>query len=63
MKNVGSYDRVIRYVVGAGLIVAGYLSQGTTRYILWGISLLPILTATIRFCPLWVPFRINTYKK
>jgi hypothetical protein len=63
MKNVGSIDRIIRYVGAAVLIVAGIFSGGVTRYILWGISLVPILTATFQFCPLWLPFKINTYKK
>ena len=63
MKNVGSYDRLIRFVAAAILIVAGILAGGTTRAILWVVALLPLLTATFRFCPLWVPFHINTYKK
>lgn len=63
MKNVGSYDRVIRFVAAAVLIFAGILTGGTIRIILWIVSLLPLLTATFRFCPLWVPFHINTYKK
>ncbi len=63
MKNVGSIDRVIRYVIAATLIVAGFFSEGTARYVLWGISLVPILTATFQFCPVWVPFKINTYQK
>lgn len=64
MKNVGNIDRAVRYALAAGLIAAGILAgAGTTRYVLWGISLAPILTGTFRFCPVWLPFHINTYKK
>ena len=63
MKNVGNIDRAVRYVIAVSLIVAGIFSDGTARYVLWAISLVPILTATFRFCPVWVPFHINTYKK
>ena len=63
MKNVGNIDRLVRYVAAVILIVAGIFSVGVTRYVLWGFSIIPILTASFQFCPLWVPFQINTYKK
>jgi len=63
MNNVGNLDRTIRLSAFAALIVAGFFLSGTTRVILWVVSLLPLLTGVFRFCPLWVPFHINTYKK
>ena len=63
MKNVGNIDRAVRYGIAAVLITGGFFAEGTVRYALWAVSLVPILTATFRFCPLWVPFKINTYKK
>ncbi len=63
MKNVGSYDRLIRFIAAGVLIADGFFEAGTTRYVLWAVSLIPLATATFRFCPLWVPFKINTYKK
>ena len=62
MKNVGNIDRLVRYIAAVILIVVGFFSVGVTRYVLWVFSIIPILTATFRFCPLWVPFQINTFK-
>ncbi len=63
MKNVGNIERAVRYGIAAALVIAGIFAGGTARYVLWVISLAPILTATFRFCPLWLPFKINTFKK
>ncbi len=57
--NIGTADRVVRMIVGLAILAAGlgyYRSW-------WGlIGLLPLLTATIRFCPAYVPFGLNTCK-
>lgn len=63
MRNVGSLDRLIRYVATVVLAVAGFYTGGTTRIILWVGSLVSLLTAASGFCPLWAIFRINTHKK
>lgn len=63
MKNVGSIDRAVRLVAAALLVIAGIYSAGTARYVLWGVSAVPLLTAFFRFCPLWALLHINTYKK
>jgi hypothetical protein len=56
--NIGNVDRVIRVVVGLVIIAVGAYYQSW-----WGlIGLLPILTASIRFCPVYVPFGISTCK-
>ena len=62
MNNVGNTDRVIRFILGIGLIAAGIILQVTTGRLWWLalIGLVPILTASIRTCPLYLPFRINT---
>jgi hypothetical protein len=54
--NVGSADRVIRVVAGLIILGAGLYFQEW-----WGlIGLVPIATATMRFCPLYVPLKIDT---
>ncbi len=59
--NVGSVDRMIRFVLGIALLGLFFL-EGNIKYVgILGIVL--IATAFIRFCPLYVPFRINTTKK
>ncbi|RMD48485.1 MAG: DUF2892 domain-containing protein [Ignavibacteria bacterium] len=57
-KNIGSVDRIIRYVVGVAALGLGYYYNSY-----WGLlGLIPILTATINFCPLYAPFKISTRK-
>lgn len=57
-KNVGGVDRVLRLVVGTGLIVWGLMTQN-----LWGaIGLVPLATAAIAWCPAYAPFGIKTTK-
>lgn len=54
--NIGSIDRVIRVIVGLGLLGAGFYLKSW-----WGlIGFLPLLTAVIRFCPAYVPFGLST---
>jgi len=63
--NLGSIERVIRFIIGAGLIAIGvtfgYESLGGIVAIIVGIIL--ILTAVIKFCPIWFGFGISTNKK
>lgn len=57
--NVGNIDRILRYVVGLALLGAGLYFKSW-----WGlVGLLPILTATIRFCPAYLPFGLSTCAK
>ena len=54
--NIGSIDRIIRYVIGFALLGAGLVLHSW-----WGlVGLLPVLTATLRFCPAYLPFGLNT---
>jgi hypothetical protein len=58
-SNIGTTDRVIRLIVGIVIILAGIYFNTW-----WGaIGLLPIVTGLIRYCPLYVPLKINTYGK
>lgn len=60
MKNIGSAEKNIRLALFAVLMVTGLMTQGTTRYVLWVVSLLPLITALTNFCPLWMILKINT---
>lgn len=55
--NVGSIDRVIRILVGLGLIgatLAGLIGS-------WGwIGVVPLATGIIRICPAYIPFGISS---
>jgi len=55
-KNVGSADKIIRYVLGVGIITAGIYYQSW-----WGlVGLSPILTATLGVCPAYLPLGVST---
>ena len=57
--NIGNTDRVIRIVLGLGIIVWGYLNQNW----LGTIGLVPLATAFLRWCPAYLPFGISTCKR
>jgi hypothetical protein len=56
-KNVGSIDRILRIVVGLGLISLVFVGPQTP----WGwVGIVPLLTAAISFCPLYTLIGIRT---
>ena len=57
-KNVGSVDRVIRIVLGIGMIGAG-IYYGSW---LGAIGLIPLLTGILGTCGLYSLFGISTCK-
>jgi predicted transporter len=58
-QNVGTADRAFRIIVGIVLVGLGVYSQSW-----WGaVGLAPLLTATVRWCPAYLPFRISTCKQ
>lgn len=59
-KNVGTLDKVLRIIVGAGLISIVFIGPQTP----WGwIGVIPIVTAFISFCPLYPLLGLSTAKK
>ena len=63
-KNMGSMDKLVRIIVAIVLIVlftAGKIS-GITGIVLLALSGIFVLTSFISFCPLYLPFGINTCK-
>ena len=66
--NVGTADRMLRIVIGALLIATPYL----TSWAVWGnplvrwlipiVGLVLIVTAIVRFCPLYRAVGVNTCK-
>ena len=56
-KNIGSLDRTVRIIVGLGLISLVFVGPQTP----WGwIGVIPLATALIGWCPLYLPLGINT---
>lgn len=54
--NVGSSDRVIRFILGIVIILIGLYYKSW-----WGvIGVIPLFTAFVKWCPLYLPFGIST---
>lgn len=57
-KNIGGVDRIVRLLIGIVIVALGIYYESW-----WGlIGLIPILTAIIGFCGLYVPLGISTCK-
>ena len=56
--NVGKADKIVRIIIGLVIIILGLHFKSW-----WGaIGLVPLLTALIGWCPLYVPLGIKTCK-
>lgn len=64
-KNMGSADRITRLVFAAIIAVLYFTNtvSGTLGIILLILGAVFVLTSFISFCPLYLPFGINTCKK
>jgi membrane protein implicated in regulation of membrane protease activity len=59
-KNVGTADKWIRIIIGLVLLSLVFFGPKTA----WGwIGLIPLITAFVGFCPLYLPFKISTKKE
>jgi hypothetical protein len=63
--NVGKKDQIIRIIVGLVILIPHYVYYIVTGYYcVWAnLGYIPLLTGLFKFCPLYIPFRINTAKK
>ncbi len=64
-KNMGGADRVIRVIIAA-IIAVLYFTKvipGTLGIVLLALAGIFVLTSLVSFCPLYLPFGINTCKK
>ena len=58
--NMGNTDRIVRAVFGLILVSLVFVGPQTP----WGwIGIVPLLTALLSWCPVYVPFGINTCRK
>jgi len=57
--NVGKTDKIIRVIIGLVIAALGFYFKSW-----WGLlAIIPLLTAAIGFCGLYVPFKISTIGK
>ena len=59
-RNESNLDRIIRVILGAGLVVAGVLVGGTVGIVLYVLAAVMFITAITGFCLLYKLFGIDT---
>lgn len=64
-KNMGSTDKLLRIIAALAMIVlyATGIVEGTVGIVLIVLAVVFMLTSFISFCPLYLPFGINTAKE
>jgi hypothetical protein len=58
-SNIGSADRLIRIVLGLGLIVFAVLGHGLIRWV-GAAGVVLVVSALVKFCPAYWVMRIRT---
>lgn len=64
-KNMGNADKIIRIIVAAVIAVLYFTNviSGTLAIVAGIVAVIFVLTSFMSFCPLYVPFGINTCKR
>lgn len=67
-KNVGSIDKIVRYLLSAGLAVLAFTLFPVQHGNWIGVALLVVaaifvVTSLISWCPIWAALRIRTNSK
>lgn len=57
--NIGNTDRLIRIVLGVAIALLGIVFKSWLGL----IAIIPLATAAVGTCPLYLPFGISTRKK
>jgi hypothetical protein len=57
-KNVGGIDRILRVVIGAALIIAYFVMENASPFLLIGI--IPLVTGLMSSCPLYTILGLKT---
>jgi len=63
-KNVGSIDKIIRYIIAIIAIYVAYTGMVVSpwNYVLYGVAALMVLTALTGSCPLFSILGVSTCK-
>ncbi|HRO76561.1 MAG TPA: DUF2892 domain-containing protein [Crocinitomicaceae bacterium] len=63
-KNMGTIDKAIRVSIAVliGVLYFTNVLSGTLAIILGVLAGIFVLTSFMSFCPLYLPFNINTFK-
>ena len=55
--NMGKFDRIIRLIIGLAIVAWGVMNNNIIADLIGGVLLFTSLTG---WCPLYIPFGINT---
>ncbi|MFM9005022.1 MAG: DUF2892 domain-containing protein [Flavobacteriales bacterium] len=63
--NMGTVDRIIRLVIAAVIALLFFTGKlnGTEGIVLMGGAVVLTITSVMRFCPLYLPFGLNSNPK
>jgi len=59
-KNVGTIDRILRFVLGVALLVAWYLNPDMAGRNWLLVGIIPLATSLISSCPLYSILGLST---
>ncbi|MCB0118827.1 MAG: DUF2892 domain-containing protein [Anaerolineales bacterium] len=64
-RNLSNTDRIVRVVLAALLayLYFGGIVTGTLGIVLLVLGVVFLFTAAVAFCPLYLPFKLSTYKQ
>lgn len=64
-RNMGITDRIVRIILAIVFAILFFTNvvTGVWGYILLALAIIFVLTSLVSFCPLYLPFGINTGKK
>jgi hypothetical protein len=57
-KNIGGIDRILRVVIGAALLIAYFVMENASPFLLIGI--VPLATGLMSSCPAYSLFGMST---
>ena len=62
---MGNTDKIIRVILAVvfGLLYFTGTVEGTVGLVLMILGVVFLITALLNFCPLYVPFKLSTFKK
>ncbi len=61
-KNVGSTDKIIRFIIALGLFSLFFFLEGDAKY--FGLlGIVPLATGMLNYCPLFTVLGISTVEK
>lgn len=64
-KNMGTIDKAVRLVVAAIILLLYFTNviSATVAIVLLVVAIIFVVTSLLGFCPLYLPFGMNTMKK